>query len=140
MIAFRLRIVMKKWIFIFAVVIVAVGAGIYLYLNQPRRAIGREISIDITAASLFESFQNDEPASNTKYLNKVLSVHGTIISTSVNTDGKTVIVLDTGDNMFGINCTLDKTSSAKAGDEVIVKGICTGYLSDVVLTQALIEQ
>jgi hypothetical protein len=36
--------------------------------------------------------------------------------------------------MFGINCTMEeKDGNIKEGDEVVLKGICTGYLTDVVL-------
>jgi len=49
-------------------------------------------------------------------------------------------VLDTGDPMYGIACTLitiePATGNVKPGEKITVKGICTGYLSDVVLTNS----
>lgn len=128
---------MKKWIAV--VLTLAAVAAAYLYINQPHRSVQNADGISIDADSLFLAFAQNEAAANALYLNKVLVVHGKIKSIEQNTEGKAVIVLDAGDLMFGINCTLDGQSTFKEGDEVTVKGICTGYLADVVITQAVIE-
>ncbi len=132
---------MKKRTVIIIVTMTALAAlaSVYLYLNQPHRSVRSEEGISIAADSLFLAFQENEDAANSLYLNKVLAVTGKIKSVEKNTAGMTVIVLETGDLMFGINCTLDGEVTLKQGDEVIVKGICTGYLADVVITQAAIE-
>lgn len=132
---------MKKRTILVVVVLLALiaFASVYLYLNQPHRSVRGEEGISVTADSLFLHFQKNETAANSLYLNNVLIVRGKIKSIEKNTEGKTVIVLETGDLMFGINCTLDGEFALQEGDEVGVRGICTGYLADVVITQAVIE-
>ena len=51
--------------------------------------------------------------------------------------GKDVVILKSTDPMFGTSCTLAQNSGnmamLKPGDKATLKGICTGYLTDVVL-------
>lgn len=131
---------MKKWIAIGFVLIIAGVLGGYLYVNKPHRSVSSEEGVAIAADSLFLAFQQDEATANARFLNAVLRVRGKIKSVEHNTEGKQVVVLETGDMMFGINCALDEEYPLKEGDEVVVKGICTGYLADVVINQAVIEK
>jgi hypothetical protein len=130
---------MKKWIIVAAVIVITLITATYLYINQPHRSVYSEVAIETDAETLFHAFEQNETAANLKFLNKVVRVRGKINSIERNTDGKTILVLHVGDGMFGINCTLLSEHDLKAGEEIVIKGICTGYLSDVVLTQCLIE-
>jgi hypothetical protein len=56
-----------------------------------------------------------------------------VASVKTNQEGKTVAVLKTSDPMFGVQCTMKETTTLQAGQQVVLKGICTGYLMDVVL-------
>lgn len=135
----RLNSSVKKWILLL-VVCVAVVAGAYLYINQPHRSVGDAEGISIQADSLFVAFSTQEALANERYLNAVLRVEGTVKSVERNAENKMVIVLDAGDPMFGINCTLDQEASIAVGQSCIIKGICTGYLADVVITQGILEK
>jgi tRNA_anti-like len=131
----------KRTIIVVAAMTALAGlVSIYLYLNQPHRSVRSEEAISLSADSLFRAFLENESAANALYLNNVLDISGKIKSIEKNTEGKTVIVLETGDMMFGINCTMDGEFNLKEGDNVTVKGICTGYLADVVITQSVIEE
>lgn len=129
---------MKKWLISASVLLLAGVAAFYYVMNKPHRSVMDEEGVTVTAESLFQSFQENEAAANEKFLNKVLEVGGKVKSAETNTDGRTVIVLETGDSMFGVNCTLDSEAIVKEGDAVIIKGICTGYLADVVINQAIL--
>ncbi len=129
---------MKKWFFS-ALALVAVAVAAYYYvMNKPHRSVEDETALSISAESLFQSFQENETDANAKYLNNVLQVEGIVKSVEMNTDGNIVIVLETADSMFGVNCTMDKEANVKGGDKIILKGICTGYLADVVINQAVL--
>ena len=62
---------------------------------------------------------------------------------SVTDNGATTIQLETGDEMGTVICELDKlskqekTSFAK-GETVCFKGLCSGYLTDVVLNRCVL--
>lgn len=113
----------------------------WLYYNKPHRQPSSEQAINISAAQLFSAFAEDEPAANLSYLNKVLAVNGKVMDVSVNADQKSVVMLETADVLFGINCTLDNNErSIAVGDSITLVGICTGYLSDVVMIQCQLEK
>jgi hypothetical protein len=136
----RQRHVLKKWFFA-ALLLAAVAATAgYYYLNKPHRSVADETATLVSADSLFMAFATDEASANARYLNAVLRVEGVIKSVERNTENKQVVVLDAGDPMFGVNCTLEKEAEVKEGQTVVIKGICTGYLADVVITQGLIEK
>lgn len=117
--------------------LVATLAGIMIYLyNKPHRNVVAETGIPVTATELFTKFTTNEPQANNAYLNKVLQVSGQVLEVKPNATAGRVVILSTGDPMFGIACTLNKPEMVKLGEKIIVKGICTGYLSDVVLTNS----
>lgn len=126
---------MKKAVWIGLIVLGGVFI-VWLQYNKPHRQPASEQAISISAAQLFSAFTEDEPAANLSYLNKVLAVNGKVMDVSVNADQKSVVMLETTDALFGINCTLDKNdSSISVGDSITLVGICTGFLSDVVMIQ-----
>ena len=54
---------------------------------------------------------------------------------TVNQAGETVVYLQSSDPVFGVNCTFKEDPGAiEKGSTITFKGICTGFLSDVVLT------
>ena len=120
----------------FTVVILA-GVILYLY-NKPSRNVAGENGIPVTATELYKKFTSNEPQANQTYLNKVLEVRGQVLEVKNTQHAGKVVVLNTGDPMFGVACTLDTKQTAekafKPGEQIVVKGVCTGYLSDVVLT------
>lgn len=134
---------MRNIFFMLGCCLVATLAGTCIYLyNKPPRDVNAETGIPISATELYTKFTSNEPKANQAYLNKVLQVSGQVLEVkSTSTAGK-VVVLNTGDPMFGIACTLNKTdpvtATVRPGEKITVKGICTGYLSDVVLTNSLL--
>jgi uncharacterized protein YpmB len=127
-------------IFVLLPLIVLIGAFIaYEQYTKPHRAVEEEASIAIEASQLFREFEADEMTANQNYLNKVLSVTGTVVAMNTNQEGASVIILETENPMFGVSCTLqEKNDSIKVGNRVTIKGICTGYLSDVVVNRGIL--
>jgi tRNA_anti-like len=120
---------------VFIILAVAVAAyGWFFLWNKPKTNVAKADGVKIEAAALFTEYSNNEQAANTKYLEKILEVSGEVTSVTKNAEGFTVVLLKTDDLMFGVNCTLEqKDVLVKKGDKVTLKGICTGYLTDVVL-------
>ncbi|MFO0415444.1 MAG: OB-fold protein [Bacteroidota bacterium] len=129
----------KNLLFILIVVLFVslCTGGWYMYtqiLNPKHREIQKEKGISINAEELYQSFVSDEKAANATYLEKAIDISGKIGSISKNADSSQVIFLQTSDPIFGVNCTLEeKAENLKAGDSVRVKGICSGFINDVVL-------
>lgn len=132
---------MKKYIIVIAVLIVVAAGIAYRMYNKPHRDPASETALEISATELFRAYENDEAAANTLYLDKVLAVGGKVAEITTNHDGMPVIILETESPMFGVSCTMENPKmTLQAGDVVTIKGICTGYLSDVVLIKGTLVE
>lgn len=123
------------------VLLVIIGGSIAAYLmwNKPKRNVADEKGIAITASQLVKEFQVSELEANKKYLDKAIQVSGKASEVKNNQDGKVTITLASDDAFTGVFCTLkDNTTNVKPGDAVVIKGICSGMLSDVRLREAVV--
>ena len=88
------------------------------------------------AASIYREYSRDEAAGNQKYLNKVLEVHGELTEVTSDQNGSTVLMFRENGAPGGVLCTMNgERSGLKVGQAVRVKGLCTGFLFDVVLNK-----
>jgi hypothetical protein len=140
-------VVMLKKIIIPFLIIALIAAGavyyyVFVYSVQNHRNINDEDAITITADSLAQDFTNDESIANTKYLNKVLAVKGIVIDTASNQQGKPTVTIGNVSSMANVFVTLtDRPVTAiKLNDTIRVKGICSGFLSDIVINDATIVE
>ena len=116
----------------------------YKIYNKPHVNVAREkAAISSTASVLLEAFSADETAANLKYLGKIIQVKGVISKIEI-VNKKGSITLET-EALFGsVLCTLTPeeslyTKELKIGQEILLKGICTGFLMDVVLVKCIIK-
>jgi hypothetical protein len=128
---------MKK-IFVL-ILILAIGAasfGFYYY-NKPRNGVSGMNPVEIADAKvLFEEYTANEEAANTKYLGKVVEVFGIVKSVETDNRGTMSVTIDSGSEMGAVSCQfekLDEMPDLKKGSSVLIKGICSGMLLDVVL-------
>ena len=135
---------MKKKNIIAAIIVIfllAVGfAGWYIF-NKPHRSLDKAETVRINTDSLLAAYLRDEKSANTIFLDKALKVNGEIAELNTNQAGQMVILLKTMDPMSGVVCTLrDKPKEAlKVGQQVVIKGFCSGYITDVVLRDCQLE-
>jgi len=101
--------------------------------NKSKQDVKDAASIPVSATAIFNEYSTNEKSANTKYIDKIVEVTGEVTNVSKNAEGKTVLLLKTDDLMFGVNCTMEEDAPVQAGEQVSIKGICTGYLTDVVL-------
>ena len=134
---------MKKILLLAAVLVLAGAAvGFYMY-NKPHQDMERaEADMAIQASELYDAFEQDENAANERYLDKVVQVKGKVKSVSKADDGSVSLTLESGSDMFGVICEFDKLTehaetTFETGQEVTLKGICTGKLMDVVLVRCV---
>ncbi|HEY2726872.1 MAG TPA: hypothetical protein VGI61_06840 [Parafilimonas sp.] len=122
------------------VFILLVGFGYAYYIwNKPARDVAKEEGIKITAVAIFDSFSHNEQSANAHFLNKAIQVTGKVSALKKNQAGQTVVYLQSSDPVFGVNCTFKQYPGIiTKGSTITFKGICTGYLSDVILNQGII--
>lgn len=136
----KIEIAMIKKVFM-AVGVILIVSAIFVYnlYTREHRMIEQEHYTSINASELFRAFEENEAQANTKFLNQVIEAKGVVSEILTNQENNTVVVLKSNDPLFGISCTLKQsTTRLSEGDSIILKGICTGYLSDVVLTDCII--
>ena len=135
---------MKKNLLIFALIAAIVGGiGIWYFIfykpTHFKRNVADEQAITITAKDIVKNFQANEDSANKLYLNKALAITGEVIEAKKNQDGKPTVTLKSDDSFSNIYCTLkDDAGQIQGGTTITVKGICTGFLSDVVIIDAII--
>ncbi len=135
----------KVLLFLLAVVLIGVAIGVYMW-NKPHPKVENAKSIDITAEALYKAYNANEHAADSMYLTKdadkkALTVTGTVNKLDKNQDGGTMLILETGDPIAGIQCTMrEKTVQAATGQKVTVKGFCTGNsITGVSLTDCVLQ-
>jgi hypothetical protein len=129
-----------------------IGIGILLLLliaagwawrqfNKPHgSAAGESADVTINADTLYHQYQSDEHVADQRYMGKVIAVTGRL--TEVQHSGNSVIwILSTQSGGGGINCQLFAGTKVdpepKTGDQVTLKGRCTGFLMDVNLADCV---
>ena len=135
---------MKKIIQYALVMIIGLAiAGYYyvfIYAKNHHRNIQIETAIAITADSLSAQFQADEKKANTLYLNRAIIVTGTVLSVDKNQQGQAMIMLGNAGSFSNVSVTMATSAGAiiTVGKIITIKGVCTGALSDVVITDGVI--
>ncbi len=131
-----------KPVIIVVLIIAAIAAIVgYKYYNKPHRDAGKEeAAYTLEAMDLFNAFVDDESGASEKYVNLVLEVSGTVIDSKNTEDGTSTLMLEAGDPVFGVKCNLTHPleSNDMRGEQVKVKGICSGFNMDVELMRCVI--
>lgn len=135
---------MKKKIILLGLIAAVIGGiGVWYFIfykpTHFKRDVADEQAINVTAVKIVADFLANEDSANKVYLNKAIAITGEVIEARKNQDGKPTVTLKSGDSFSNIYCTLkDDAGEIQGGTTVTVKGICTGYLSDVVIIDAII--
>ena len=131
----------KKIILVFIILGTIGGFLGYKMYNTPHiDVLKSSTEISISANKILDEFSLNETAANKKYLEKVILIKGEISEIKIERE-KGIITLKTNDNIGSILCHLSteatkKMGTLKNGETVSIKGICTGFLMDVILVKS----
>lgn len=109
--------------------------GYFMYNKPHRDIVGSNAEFRLTASDLASEFENDEVASNAKYLDQVVEVTGVLVASSTNPDGTITLILE--DEFEGVSATVDPeflaennalVSGCSIGETITVKGKCDGMI------------
>lgn len=123
----------------------ALAVAVYVYFNFLKTSPSmhrQEASSQITAEKLYEEFEADEVAANSKYLNKVVEVSGLIESIDVPEGELPTILIQTGG--FGlVKATLEHAeeldnNQLAVNEHIKIRGECIGLLLDVLIINSVI--
>jgi predicted phosphodiesterase len=137
----------KKGLFVISFIVLIILVAVLVYIWTYRKAdismSSKKTDVEISAGDLLQSFENDEELANAAYLDKIIVVAGKVDNISEDTLTVTVYLKDE-DAISGIICSFDKSvidiSKISKGRQIKVKGICSGYLLDVVLNKCSLEE
>jgi hypothetical protein len=90
----------------------------------------------LTATALQKEFEENEKEASARYIKKIIEVSGDIASITPADSNNLNISLKTGNELSSVICTFPASGEAlklKPGDEVTLRGECSGFLMDVLL-------
>lgn len=134
---------MLKKVIIAAAIVAVLGAVAFVSVyNKPHQSIDN-VDHELAAIDLINAFENNEEDANARYLDKVIEVKGKVRQVIEQENSYIILLGDDASLMNGVSCTLDDKDNSvayglKAGDDVVIRGICTGFLLDVVLVNCII--
>lgn len=148
--------IMKKKkikIIISVIVLVILTGGLYAYTEFNRKVKDLtyvKAGIEMDAQGLVSSFEKDEVAGNTKYLDQVIAVIGKIKTVEKNGNGYYTVILGVDNSMSAVRCSMDSLHQQAAanlttGNLITMKGNCAGFNkdellgSDVILNRCVVE-
>ena len=114
---------------------------IYRSYNTPHiNIVASATDITLTADQIIDDFSSNETKANKRYLDKIIEVSG-IISEINLVKNKGIITLKTTQDFGSVLCHLPEDASQyiqslSVGHKITLKGVCTGYLMDVILIKS----
>ncbi len=140
----RPLITMKKILLLTTAIAMITGVAFAYYLyHKPHQSVSNETpAFTLDATSLVSEYDSNEKKANTKYLGKIIEVKGVVSEKSKNSAGQYCITLQ-GPDLAGIGCEFEPQAQSnvlqiKEGQEVCIKGICSGVLMDVVMVDCTV--
>ena len=133
----------KKLLILGAVFIIgAVSIGLMQYYKPHPDILKAKADYQLSAKALYDAFDLDEETANSRYLDKIIEVSGTVKSSSTDENGILSFTLNSGNELSGVICQMDHLTQHEnlefmPGSKVSLKGICTGMLMDVVLVRCV---
>ena len=141
---------MKKWvnryrIVLFVGLVIVAAVGTYGFNEYNRKLPGTQqlkTAFKIEAVAFVSEFEADASAATKKYADRVVEVHGFVSSMQV-TDTSATIFLKGGTSFSSVMCQFDQSTvreikQLRNGELVIIKGVCSGYLMDVVMVRCIV--
>ena len=124
------------------VALIGTGALYYTFRSSPDSVEKMNPDYTVSAEELVNACELDEASANEKYLDKIVLVEGKVVDITDQQQEKITIYLE-GSFTGNVSCSfaqesIDKTAVSE-GSEMHVKGKCTGYIMDVVLTKCSLD-
>jgi len=128
----------KIALIVLLVLLVVTVIGVKTYNKPHVDVVKTEAKYKLDAQQLINSFITDEDKASKKYVNTIIQVSGEALEISHGT-----ISIKYENSASTVLCNLlpkedEKLKTIKKGDKIKVKGICTGYLLDVVLVECVL--
>ena len=138
---------MKGKLFKILVIICVVLAVVLMFAlkqyNKPLRDIrNSKPTVILSANQLIDDFEKDEHVATIKYSEKIVQIDGNFFGVST-LDGNTVITIKNNESKSSVICHMLSEENLKAlklkkGQDITVKGNCSGFLLDVMMVRCVL--
>jgi hypothetical protein len=121
---------------LFFIVLSGIIVGLTLFNKKHPDTSKSRPDFIITATALQKEFEDNEAVASTRYIKKILEVTGQISSITLNENNHLNISLKSGSDISSVICTfanMSDPSKFKPGEEITLRGECSGFLMDVLL-------
>jgi hypothetical protein len=121
--------------------LIGICVGLYFFNLQAKDLQKTKPDFAITSIDLQKAFEDNEAVSVAKYVNKIIEVTGTIESVKAGEGNRTNVSLKTGSELSLVICTLSPQSDPAqlvSGNEVTIRGECSGFLMDVLMNNCVV--
>ncbi len=124
---------------ILALALLGGGYGYYLFNKKTPGLENAKADFMVNANELFDAFDSNEQEAQSTYGSKVVEVTGEVLEVK-QSDTQTTIILKAENALIGgINCSFSKIIEAPGvGEEITIRGLCQGFLMDVILNNCTI--
>ncbi len=134
---------LKTAIIISAILVIAGAAAGYYFYNLKPKDLGKiKPDFYVTSAELQRSFEEDEEAAISRYVDKIIEVSGVVSDINPGENSTMNISLKTDNNFSSVICTLTSEvlpEEIRVGSRISIRGVCSGYLMDVLLNNCVIS-
>lgn len=132
----------KRLLYIIGGLLLIIGLFIFSFLvvDKKHNAYSKP-DISIQSNKLVNAFATNEKKAAILYTNKLIEVTGTIKKIT-HLNKKNTVILNSVNGNSGIICELndsEKLIGLKVGQKILIKGICKGFLEDVILLNCYLE-
>ncbi len=132
----------RKTILGIALVTIILGLVYGFYEYNRGEASMEKLTTDLstTAVQLMKAYQEDETTADTRFVGKILEIKGELKEV-VEKNEVQILFLEADDAMGSIQCEMQVNAvgiESLVGQTILVKGLCDGYLMDVILSDCII--
>ncbi len=135
----------RKIILLGALAVAVIGAITAYSFLTPKGEIDvaqSDATHEVTASALYAAFDEDEATANNEYAGAVITIKGVLQAVDENESNQIQLSLAAESDFGSVLCTLRDApanlTNLEIGTPVTVKGVCTGYLFDVVIDHAIL--
>ncbi len=125
----------------YTIIVILIGITFFAFreYNRTHKDVNQEsAAFTVSSEEITGAFNSNEKEANKKYLDKIVSVKGTVKSIETDDLGSNTVVMGNTNSTLSVRCSLDSiynddAKKIKMGEQITVKGICTGFNSDELL-------
>ncbi|WP_343912349.1 OB-fold protein [Aquimarina litoralis] len=122
--------------------VLSISVYYVIFDEEHINVIATEPELHLSSRSLVASFSKNEQNANDNYKNKVVEVTGSIKEISY-LNNRSTLILEGNTRSSSIICDIQpnhkmKLKKLKEGDTITIKGVCKGYLKDVILLNCVL--